>query len=95
MTNNFFRVAVYTLLFGIKFWMICDANTYYVLQAFPYTRKTNRTEERLGDYVVTKLMKHYFNTGLNVTTGKFFTKLSTAKKLKKHQNNYGWRFTPK
>ena len=25
--------------FGIKFWMICDADTCYFLQVFPYTRK--------------------------------------------------------
>ena len=27
--------------FGIKFWMICDADTYYVSQSFPYIGKTN------------------------------------------------------
>ena len=43
--------------FGIKFWLICDADTYYVLQVFPYTGKTGRIEEGLGDHVVMKLMK--------------------------------------
>ena len=71
--------------FGIKFWMICDVDTYYVLQAFPYTGKTDRIEEGLGDHVVMKLMNPYFETGLNVTTDNFFTNLSTAKKLKKHK----------
>ena len=46
--------------FGIKFWMICDADTSYVLQAFPYARQTDRIEEGLGDYVVMKLMKPLF-----------------------------------
>ena len=32
--------------FGIKYWLICDVDTYYVLQAFPYTGKTDQIEER-------------------------------------------------
>ena len=38
--------------------MICDANTYYVLQAFPYTGKTYRIEEVLGEHVVEPLFRH-------------------------------------
>ena len=30
---------VWNSILDIKFWMICDADTYYVLQAFPYTGK--------------------------------------------------------
>ena len=71
--------------FGIKFWLICDVDTYYALQAFPYTGKTDRIEEGLCDHTVMKLMNPYFDTGLNVTTDNFFTNLSTAKKLKKHK----------
>ena len=67
--------------FGIKFWLICDVDTYHVFQAFPYTGKTNRIQEGLGDHDVMKLMKLYFDTGLNVTTDNSFTNLSTAKKL--------------
>ena len=48
--------------FGIKFWLLCDVDPYYVLQAFPYTRKTDRIEEGLGDQVVMKLMNPYFGT---------------------------------
>ena len=58
-------------MFGIKFWLICDVDTYYVLQAFPYTGKIDRIEESLGDHVVMKLMKTYFDTGLNVITDNF------------------------
>ena len=57
-----------------KFWAICDADTCYVLQAFPYTGQTDRIEEGLGDHVVMKLMNPYFDTGLNVTTNNFLRK---------------------
>ena len=48
--------------------MICDVDTYNVLQAFPYTGKAGGIEEGLGDHVMMKLMNSYFDTGLNVIT---------------------------
>ena len=75
--------------------MICDADTYYVHQAFLYTGKTDPVEEGLGDHAVMKLVNPDFDTGLYVTTENFLTNLSTAKKLKKQSNNYGWPCTPK
>ena len=71
--------------FGIKFWIICDADTYYVLQVFSYTGKADRIEEGLGNHVVIKLMNPYSGTRLNVITDNFLTNRSTAKKLKKHE----------
>ena len=58
--------------FGIKFWMVCDAETYYVLQLFPYTGKTDFIEEGFREYVFIKLVTPYFNIGLNTITDKFF-----------------------
>ena len=75
--------------------MICDADTYYVYQAFLYTGKTDPVGEGLGDYVVVKLMNPDFDRGLYVTKDNFLTNLSTAKKLKKQNNNYGWHYAPK
>ena len=66
--------------FGIKFWMLCDATTYYVLQAFPYVGKEDR-EGGLGEHVVLSLMEAYKNCGLNVTTDNLFTSLALARKL--------------
>ena len=51
--------------------MICDVDTYNVLQALPYTEETDGNEEGLGDHVMTKLMNLYFDTGLNMTTDVF------------------------
>ena len=54
--------------FGIKFWMFCDSETYYVLRVFPYTGKTDRIKEGLSNYVAVKLITPYFNMRINVTT---------------------------
>ena len=75
--------------------MICDADTFYVLPVFPYTVKVDLIGKGPGDHVVIKLMNFCLNTGVNVTADNFFTNLSTAKKLKKSKNNYGWHYAPK
>ena len=70
--------------FGIKFWMICDTQTSYVLQAYPYIgRVENRGQAGLGEHVVMELMAPYFKSGINVTTDNFFTCLNVAKQLLK------------
>ena len=66
--------------FGIKFWMLCDATTYYVLRAFPYVGKEeDLASTGLGEFVTLTLMEPYRNAGLNVTCDNFFTSLSLAK----------------
>ena len=42
--------------FGIKFCLIWDVDTYYVLQTLPYTGRTDQTEEGLGYHVVMTLI---------------------------------------
>ena len=60
--------------FGIKFWMLCDATTYYVLRAFPYVGKEeDRASTGLGEFVILTLLEPYRNAGLNVTCDNFFT----------------------
>lgn len=67
--------------FGLKFWLICDTKTSYVLRAEPYTGSDEQRELPLGEHVVMKLMQPYFQTGLNVTTDNFFTSLRVAQSL--------------
>ena len=65
--NSFFRVALDVLSYSTclkslqSLELICDVDTYYVLQTFPYTGKTDRIEECIGDHVVMKLMNPYFD----------------------------------
>ena len=58
--------------FGIKFWMFCDATTYYVLRAFPYVGKEDRVLTGLREFVTLSLLEPYRNAGLNVTCDNFF-----------------------
>ena len=68
--------------FGIKFWMLCDVTTYYVLRAFPYVSKEeDRVSTGLGEFVTLSLFEPYRNASLNVTCDNFFTSFSLAKKL--------------
>ena len=66
--------------FEIKFWIKCNASTYFVLRAFPYVGKKER-EVGLHEHVTLSLMESHQNTGLNVNTENFFTSLSLARKL--------------
>ena len=74
--------------------MICDVDTYNVLQVFPYTRKTDGIEEGLGDHVMMELMNSYFDTGLNVIT-EIFLQTFVLQEAQKTQNNYGWHCASK
>ena len=56
--------------FGIKFWMVCDTTTSFVLRAFPCVGREER-EVGLGEHVTLSLMEPYWNMGLNVITGNF------------------------
>ncbi len=69
--------------FGIKYWLICDAQTNYVLNAIPYVGKDEqRPDDRgLSDHVTLSLAKPYFGSGMNITTDNFFTNLKVAKEL--------------
>ena len=66
--------------FGIRFWMVCDTMTSFVLRAFPYVGGGER-KAGLGEHVTLSLMEPYKNTGLNVTTDNFFTLLSLARRF--------------
>ena len=65
--------------FGIKFWMVCDTTTSFILRAFPYVGREDR-EVGLGEHVTLSLMEPYKNTGLNITTDNFFHIIESSQK---------------
>ena len=71
--------------FGIKYWLLCDAKTSYVVRAIPYVGKEDRPQIGVAEHVVMSLMEPYHNTGQNVTTDNYFTSLKTAKNLLQHK----------
>lgn len=68
--------------YGQKFWLAVDKDS--IVNAFPYLGKDDvrSNDERLGDYVVKKLMQPYLKKGRNITCHNFFTSLSLAETLK-------------
>lgn len=70
--------------FGLKFWMLADVNSKYVLNAFPYLGKDEQRpqDQNLGEYVVLRLAEPFLGAGRNITTDNFFTSLALARKLK-------------
>ncbi|XP_061512551.1 uncharacterized protein LOC133393104 [Anopheles gambiae] len=70
--------------YGQKYWMAVDVDSKYVVNIIPYLGKNYErpAEERLGDFVVKKLVDPYLNRGRNVTCDNFFTSLELAKFLK-------------
>ena len=70
--------------FGIKLWMLADAEKPYMMYIRPYLGKNFDDERggvRLGEHIL-KLMEPFLDKGYNVTTDNFFTSLYLAKQLK-------------
>ena len=68
--------------FGLKFWLCCDSDTNYILNASPYVGKDpGRIHVGLGEHVVLNLTAD-LAPGLNITTDNYFTSQSLVKKLK-------------
>jgi len=71
--------------FGIKFWILADLSSKYILNGFPYlgkelTRPLPKGELQ-GEYVVKTLLSPYFGIGHNCTTDNFFTSTKLAEYL--------------
>ena len=66
--------------FGIKFWLIVDNNSKYLLNGFPYLGKDEARPMniQLPDHVVCKLVEPWMNFGYNVTCDNFFTSKKLA-----------------
>ena len=60
--------------FGIKFWLLVDVFSKYILNGFPYLGKNHDkpNTELQGEYVVKKLIKPYKNKGYCVSSDNFF-----------------------
>ena len=76
--------------FGIKFWIMCDTENYYVLNASPYVgREQERTENGLAQHVVHKLVAPFYNSGINLTVDSIFASLSLAFSLREKKSMIG------
>ena len=67
--------------FGIKYWMLCDVKSSYVLRPRPYVGKEDRPQVGVEEHAVLSLMEPYHKTGKNMTTDNYFTLLNTARNL--------------
>lgn len=68
--------------YGIKFWILSEVESKYLLNAIPYLGKDDgRSTKGLGEQVTLQLVEPYKNKGYHITTDQFFTSLSLAKKL--------------
>ena len=70
--------------FGIKFWLLVDCASKYVVDGFPYLGKDDErpANESLPEHVVKQLMVDHLNAGYNVTMDNFFTSKKLADYLK-------------
>jgi hypothetical protein len=61
--------------FGIKFWLLCDVETKYTCNGFPYLGKNEdeETNDLQGEYVVKKLVEPFANKGYCVVTNNSFS----------------------
>lgn len=66
--------------YGIKFWVLVDSVTNYIVNTFPYLGKDDQRpqNESLPEYVVKKLMDDFIGKGYNITMDNFFTSKSIA-----------------
>ena len=68
--------------YGIKFWLLCDADNYFVVNMQPYLGKEgDHPEVKQGSRVVKDLVQHLHGSGRNITTDNFFTDLQLAQDL--------------
>ena len=66
--------------FGIKFWLMVDNNSKYLVNGFPYLGKDDSRPNnmQLSEFVVRKLAEPWMNQGFNITCDNFFTSKNLA-----------------
>jgi hypothetical protein len=76
--------------FGIKFWLLCEVESKYVCNGFPYLGKDNlrAKDEQLGESVVKRLMEPYLKKGYHVTTDNFFSSRKLALYLLENKTSF-------
>ncbi len=69
--------------FGIKFWLLCEVETKYTCDGFPYLGKDEEKQsiDLQGEFVVNKHIEPYASKGLCVVTDNFFSSHRLAKEL--------------
>ena len=71
--------------YGIKIFMVCDADTYYCCNAFPYLGKNSTpvlpASENQGHYFTMKLLEPLMAAGRTVCLDNWFTSLNLTKEL--------------
>nr|ADV17599.1 transposase [Agrotis ipsilon] len=68
--------------YGIRFPMMCDAATKYMIDAIPYLGKSTKTNGLpLGEFYVKELTKTVHGTNRNVTCDNWFTSIPLAKNM--------------
>ncbi|XP_045450544.1 piggyBac transposable element-derived protein 4-like [Melitaea cinxia] len=74
--------------YGIKFPMLCDAATKYMVNAIPYIGKSTKTNGLpLGEFYVKELTKTVHGSNRNITCDNWFTSVPLAKTLLKSPYN--------
>ena len=83
MTNGCFLFLFFSLRYGLKLVMACDAETYYMCNAIPYLGKgTTSSNTPLGEYFTLELTRPFMKSGRIVTTDNWFTSIPLAKRLR-------------
>lgn len=70
--------------FGIKFWLLVDANSKYLLNGFPYLGRENIDDNlnaSVPSRVVLKLAEPFQNSGHHIAMDNYFTSLDLAQRL--------------
>jgi hypothetical protein len=75
--------------FGIKFWVLCDRDTKFVLNIKPYLGKdyTRAANTDMATHVVMDLVKPFYKGGYNITCDNFFTSAKLADELQKEKSS--------
>lgn len=76
--------------FGLKFWLLVDAESKYMFNGFPYLGKKVESEDSNSTptNVVLKLLSPLYNKGYNVTSDNYFTSLELSQKLSAKKCSY-------
>lgn len=76
--------------FGLKFFILADVKTKYVVNAIPYLGKFDDRpqDEGLGLHIVKKLSSPIENNGHNITADNFFTSLEVVRHLREKKTSY-------
>lgn len=74
--------------YGLKIWVIVDAETGYILKIQIYQGKLNATETNQGKRVVLDLAEDYLDQGRGITADNFFTSKALALELLEKKNTF-------